>query len=103
NEVRANALFSSVIDGMDIARGSGQAQVIGNLFVANRGSGIDSAAGGGGNLYLDNTVSGNGIGLDGSPSAETSAIRLAATGNTLDRNVIRDNFGAGVLVPPAST
>ncbi len=97
NEVRGNAIGNPSLDGIDIENaGSGNATVSGNLFINNGGVGIDGYQGGGGNSIVNNTVNGNGRGLGTVP--ETAGVRLYSSNNTVDRNIIFDNGGAGIMV-----
>ena len=101
NEVRGNAILDSAQDGIDIVNpGSGNALISGNLSINNGGVGIDGFQGAGGNNIVNNTVIGNGRGLPGSP--ETAGVRLYSSNNTVDRNIIFDNGGAGILVTDTS-
>lgn len=98
NEVRANASASSSIDGISFESLSSSTRIEGNLVIANGGVGIDSWNASGSFIINNNTVSGNGI-LNG----ETPGVRLWGSSNRVEKNLIFNNYGAGVLVQPAST
>lgn len=101
NEVRGNGILDAAQDGIDIVNpGSGNALISGNLSINNGGVGIDGFQGAGSNTIVNNTVTGNGRGLPGSP--ETAGVRLYSSNNTVDRNIIFDNGGAGILVTDTS-
>ena len=93
NEIRSTAMVGLPHDGLDLAYGASGTTVTGNLFVANRGTGVDMYQSGGGNLIENNTVTGNGTGGN-----ETAGIRVFGPGNTVQLNRIENNAGAGVLV-----
>jgi len=101
NEVRYNGINNANLDGLDVENGSGTNTVRGNLFVGNEAAGVDMYQSSGGNTVENNTVTGNGIG----PGAgvESAGVRVYGTGNTVSRNVISANFGAGVLVTSSAT
>lgn len=101
NEVRNNGIGNSNLDGIDIENGSGGNTVRGNSFSGNEAAGIDMYQASGTNTVQNNTVSGNGIGPNA--NVETPGIRLYGAGNTIDRNIINANFGAGVMVTSGST
>ena len=100
NEVRYNGVGNPSLDGLDI-NGSGTATVRGNLFAANEGAGVDMLSSTGGNTIENNTVTGNGIGAGA--GAETAGVRVHGAGNTVSRNVVNANFGAGVMVTSGAT
>ncbi len=92
NEIRSIGEAGSEEDGIDIGNQSSGALVSGNLIEGSAGFGIDTL-GSSGNEIFDNTISNNGIG-----SNEVGGIRLGGDGNSVERNVISDNRGAGVNV-----
>ncbi|ASN82744.1 beta strand repeat-containing protein [Deinococcus ficus] len=97
NEIRGNGIGNSNLDGVDLeGAGSGSHTVRGNLIVNNEGVGIDSYGGQGSNTIENNTVLSNGLGTGA--NLENPGIRLFGTGNTIRRNIITANRGAGVLV-----
>lgn len=100
NEVRYNGVGNPGLDGLDV-NSSGGATVRGNLFAGNEGAGVDMLSSTGGNAVENNTVTGNGIGPGA--AAETPGVRVYGTGNTVSRNVVNANFGAGVLVTSGAT
>lgn len=100
NEIRGNAIGHSNLDGIDV-EGSRDATIRANLFADNEGAGIDSFSSGGGNLVQFNTITNNGIGTGS--NVETPGVRLYGTSNSIERNLIFANFGAGILVTAAST
>ena len=92
NEIRSIGEAGSEEDGIDIGIQSTGALVSGNLIEGSAGFGIDTL-GSGGNEIFDNTISNNGIGNN-----EVGGIRLGGDGNSVERNVISSNRGAGVNV-----
>ena len=104
NEFRGNAVLNKHLDGIDVeGAGSQTATITGNLLADNKGVGIDSYSGNGQNIITDNTISGNGRGTVGATAVETPGIRLYGTANQVARNLIFDNYGAGVMVTSGST
>ncbi len=101
NEVRGNGIGNSNLDGIDIENGSGGNTVRGNLFNGNEADGIDMYQSSGTNTLANNTITRNGIGPNA--NVETAGIRVYGTGNTIDRNIITGNYGAGVMVTSGST
>lgn len=101
NEFRGNGINNSNLDGVDIENSSGIVTVRGNLFTRNEGVGVDSYQSAGGNTIVNNTVTYNGTGPGG--NVETMGVRLYGIGSTVDRNVVANNFGAGVAVVSTST
>ncbi|MDO7874429.1 right-handed parallel beta-helix repeat-containing protein [Hymenobacter sp. ASUV-10] len=95
NEVRSNAKSDANWDGLDFEGTSNSATF--NLFIDNAGQGVDTYNSTGSNTITDNTVSGNGRGIASGPG-ETPGIRIYGNSNTVSRNVISGNYGAGVLV-----
>jgi trimeric autotransporter adhesin len=101
NEVRGNGVGNSNLDGIDIENGAGSNTVRGNLFTENEAAGVDMYQSAGANLVENNTLTRNGIGPNA--NVETPGVRLYGAGNTVSRNVINANFGAGVMVTAASS
>lgn len=100
NEVRGNGIGNANLDGIDIeSAGSMNNTVRGNLFADTEGVGIDTYLSGGANTIVNNTVTNNGIGNGG----ETAGVRIYGSGNTVDRNIIYANYGAGVQVTSSAT
>jgi hypothetical protein len=98
NEVRANGLLHLGTDGIDINGGTINTTVRGNLFAANRGSGVDMFLGGGTNLIENNTITGNGIG-----GTEDAGMRVLGDSNTIRLNIITTNAGSGVMIINANS
>jgi len=94
NEIRGNAIGQPLRDG--VASASGTTTLRGNLIVANGGVGIDTRPSTGSNVVENNTVTGNGIAVGA--AAEIAGLRMGGNGNRIDRNVVFDNYGAGVMV-----
>jgi uncharacterized repeat protein (TIGR01451 family) len=109
NEIRSNGLSSPNLDGVDI-QGS-NASVTNNLFTGNSGQGIDSYHSTGGNTLTGNTITDNGRGTATLTPNETPGVRIYGAGNSISRNIISNNYGAGIMlegaigttVPAAST
>lgn len=96
NEIRGNAIGNAFLDGIDLENRSSNNIVRGNLSTQNGGVGVDSYAGGTGNLIQNNTITGNGRGTQNNP--ETAGVRLFGSNHIVDRNIISGNYGAGVQV-----
>lgn len=96
NEIRGNAIGTGNMDGVHLQGGASASTVQQNLIVDNEGCGIDMFNAAGSVTILDNTVTGSGVSPGG--STETAGIRVWGTGSVVDRNIIHDNFGAGILV-----
>lgn len=101
NEVRGNGIGNSNLDGIDIENGSGGNTVSGNLFTANEALGVDMYQSSGGNVIQNNTITRNGVGPNA--NVETAGIRVYGTSNSIDRNIITSNYGAGVMITSTST
>ena len=99
NEVRGNGINNPGFGGMNIGTGS-TATVSGNLFIASQGPGIDTSQSSSGYTLTDNTVTGNGTGSGA--SLVDPGIRIFGSGNTVSKNVIFSNVGAGILVTSGS-
>ncbi|HEY6351308.1 MAG TPA: SdrD B-like domain-containing protein [Candidatus Angelobacter sp.] len=95
NEVRSNGINNAGLSGLSLNTGSGLI-IQQNLFTGNGGPGIDTNASTGSNTMTDNTVTNNGIGSGG--SLVDPGIRIFGSANSLTRNIIFSNVGAGVLV-----
>lgn len=98
NEIRGNSIYDSRAEGTNMGGNGGGVMVRGNLFVANGGPGIDTAGSTGGNTYVNNTVTNNGLNITGQSNPQTPGIRIQGTNNVIDRNIIFNNYGAGILV-----
>jgi uncharacterized repeat protein (TIGR01451 family) len=94
-EIRSNALGQPARDGLSI-EASGSATVRGNLITSHEGAGIDARTSTGANTFENNTVTRSGIGTGA--TVETPGIGVGGNGSRVDRNILFDNFGAGVLV-----
>jgi hypothetical protein len=102
NEVRSNGQSNATYGGLDI-QGSG-ANATYNLFINNIGPGIDSNGSAGSNVITDNSITSNGRGNSSFTATQTPGIRILGADNTVARNTISNNYGAGVLlVNTAST
>jgi uncharacterized repeat protein (TIGR01451 family) len=74
--------------------------VRGNLFTANFGAGVDMFLGGNTNTIENNTITGNGIG-----GVEDAGVRVISDSNTIQRNIVTNNSGSGIMVindPPTN-
>ncbi|NJM52404.1 MAG: right-handed parallel beta-helix repeat-containing protein [Blastocatellia bacterium] len=71
----------------------------GNLSVNAGGPGFDTSGSTGGNIFENNTVTGNGTLTNG----QTSGLRIQGSNNTIRKNIIGNNYGAGILVRYATT
>jgi trimeric autotransporter adhesin len=98
NEIRGNAIFDSRAEGTNLGGGGSGIMVRGNLFTGNGGPGIDTAGSTGSNVYVNNTVTNNGLNIPSQSDPQTSGIRIQGTNNVIDRNIIANNYGAGILV-----
>jgi len=95
NEIRRSGIGTGTWDCISLLNATGSITIRGNLLTESNAMGFDSIGSGGANVVENNTISGNGL---GGAAAQTAGVRLYGAGNLLDRNVIRDNVGAGVLV-----
>ncbi|HYO64114.1 MAG TPA: right-handed parallel beta-helix repeat-containing protein [Pyrinomonadaceae bacterium] len=100
NEVRGNGINNSNLDGLDVEN-SGTATVRGNLFVGNEAAGVDMYQSSGSNTVENNTITGNGVGAGA--NIESPGVRVFGASNTVARNVVSANFGAGVMVTSGAT
>src|SRR5437867_3352859 len=71
------------------------------LFIGGWGVGIDTFQSSGSNTIVNNTVTGNGVGTGA--SLNDAGIRIFGSGNTVDRNVVSSNVGAGIQVTSGAT
>jgi parallel beta-helix repeat protein len=100
NEIRGCGRSSSGAGAIALL-GTGHT-VSSNLIVDSKGQGIDAYnTTGGSNTFVNNTITGNGIG--NASATETTGLRLNNGGNTIDRNRIYANYGAGVLIGSSAT
>ncbi len=95
NEVRGNGINNPGLGGINLNTGS-TATMQGNLFVNSVGPGIDTNASSGSYTITNNTVTGNGTGSGG--TLVDPAIRIFGSSNTVSKNIISSNVGAGILV-----
>jgi uncharacterized repeat protein (TIGR01451 family) len=102
NEIRGNAIDSTNKDGVSMEAGSSSTTVQGNLVVGQGGVGVDSASATGTLTVQNNTITGNGVGFTSLSIDETPGIRLFGTSNTITKNIIANNYGAGILVQSSS-
>ncbi len=99
NEIRENALGRPVSDGISIHSQTGSFELRGNLIVENWGCATANYASNGGNLYENNTIRRNGIGNLSTTQQDIHGINLwDPPAETVRRNVIAENFGAGVYL-----
>src|SRR5258707_12667450 len=98
NEVRGNAINNSNLDGIDVENSSAHT-ITGNLFIANWGTGIDTFQGTGSNVITNTTVTGNGIGP--TTGLESMGIRIYGSNNSVTKNLVFSNVGAGGPVTTA--
>lgn len=97
NEIRGNGIGNSNLDGIDLETSGTTGNIVrGNLIYANEGVGVDSYGSNGSNTIVNNTITGNGIGSNS--NVETPGVRIYGSGNTIDRNKIYANYGAGVMI-----
>lgn len=92
NEIHGNDQGGGTA-GILIAGGSSTTTIQANLVAVNRGTGADTRGGGPGNVLVNNSMLGNGLG-----ETHTAGIRFGSSGNTSDRNLVVANAGAGIMV-----
>jgi trimeric autotransporter adhesin len=95
NEMRMNGINTYNLDNIDLEYSAG-ATVRGNLLTQSPACGVENYGGSGRNTIQNNTISGNGTST--LANAEVMGVRLYGAGNTVDRNIITGNVGAGVEV-----
>ncbi len=100
NEIRGNAIGNASRDAVSL-EASASDVVRGNRIADTEGCGIDARTSTGSGTFENNTISRSGLGAAGTP--ETPGVRLGGTANRVDRNVLFDNYGAGVLVMSSSS
>ena len=101
NEIRGNGIDHPNQDGISIESNAASGTLRGNLIVGTEGCGVELLSTAGANTVVNNTITGNGVGTG--PTVETPAVRVAAAGNRIDRNIINANFGTGVMIKPSSS
>jgi hypothetical protein len=104
NEIRNSGMDTGDGDGITINAAS-MNTATGNLITGSSSQGIAvTVAGATGNQFINNTVTGNGVGIASSlVQSPGIVLRNGAASTTLDRNVILSNYGAGVQVNNGST
>ena len=92
----------TLVDGEAIfMEADSSATIQGNLFAANYHAAIDMTSSLGNNtLIANNTFTGNTVGTG---ATQLFTIRLLGSGNTIYRNRIYQNYGAGILLPSPGT
>ncbi|MGB8326774.1 MAG: SdrD B-like domain-containing protein [Steroidobacteraceae bacterium] len=98
NEVRANSQVNNFCEAL-VSFSSGHS-ILGNLMIANRGSGLDLYNSTATNLIENNAVTQSGI---ATTLGETAGVRVSGSGGVVRKDVIFNNYGAGVLVPSVSS
>ncbi len=93
NEVTECGFNNTKYDGIDIVINSSGFNINGNYVHHNRICGIDTWQSWGSFVITNNTVTNNGVAND-----ETPGIRVFGSDNLIEKNVIANNFGAGILV-----
>ncbi len=94
NDFAFNALDDAICDGLDVADFCEDNIIRENIFRNNGGNGFDSYNGTGAYLVENNTSVNNGL-----KNVETNGMRIyGAYGDTIRKNIIKDNVGAGILV-----
>jgi len=98
NDFNNNGIDDPICDGLDVANYCEDNIIRENLFRNNGGNGFDSYLATGDLLIENNTVYNNGL-----SGRETSGMRIyGSKGDTISKNIIRDNVGAGILVTSAA-
>ncbi|MFZ4758727.1 MAG: DUF642 domain-containing protein, partial [Burkholderiaceae bacterium] len=92
NELRGNSRESAGADGFAPINTNG-GTFTGNLVTDTGGMGVDVWNGASNGTYTNNTVTRSGLLV-----SEPGGIRIAGSGNTLDRNLLTANYGAGAIV-----
>jgi parallel beta-helix repeat protein len=103
NEIRDSGTETTNGDGLDV-NASPTNTFVGNLVTGTSSQGIVLTAPASGNVFTNNTVTGNGVGIaSGFVQSTGITIRTGIASTLLDRNVIRANYGAGVQVNDGAT
>lgn len=100
NEIRNNSRDSVAWDGIDAQVAN--TKILENLVTNSGGTGIDSFSTGTGATIRNNTSRDNGQKCTPA-TGEPAGIRSYGTNNIIDRNLVFNNFGAGVLVQSTAT
>ena len=98
-ELRGNAIGNGTRSGVSI-EASGTATLTGNLITAHEGAGVDARTATSAVTLTNNTITNSGLGV--AAGTITAGVRLGGSGNRVDRCVLTDNVGAGVLVGSTS-
>jgi parallel beta-helix repeat protein len=101
NEFRRNGIGNANLDAIDIENASGSTTLRGNLMVQSEACGVESYQSSGGNIVVNNTIQGNGLGTGA--GLENAGVRLYGTGSIVDRNILSGNAGPGVMVAATSS
>jgi parallel beta-helix repeat protein len=100
NEFRGFGTLRTNGDAISISE-TASATIRGNLIAGNLYNGIDfTQSTASGSTVVNNTISGNTVGASAS---ELAAVRVLSSNNTLDRNIITQNYGAGVMISNTGT
>jgi hypothetical protein len=103
NEIRDSGMNTADGDGICL-NGATTSTSTGNLIVGSSSQGFVVTAGATSNVFTNNTVEGNGVGIPTSLVQSAGiVVRTTAASTVLDRNVIRANYGAGIQVNDGST
>jgi hypothetical protein len=104
NEIRDSGMDTGDGDGITINAAATNIAT-GNLITGSSSQGVAvTVAGATGNQFINNTVTGNGVGIASSlVQSPGIVLRNGAALTTLDRNIIRANYGAGVQANNGST
>lgn len=98
SELRGNAITDPARAAVSLEASASLAMAQ-SLVALNAGAGVDAATGGGSSVFTNVTFMGNGMGS----GAVTAGLRLAGAGGTIDRCIVRDHRGAGVMVAAGAT
>lgn len=98
NDFAFNATDDPICDGLDVANFCESFTVRENIFRNNGGNGFDTYNSNGSHLVENNTSINNGL-----SNIETNGMRIYGSyGDTIRKNVIKDNVGAGILITSAA-
>lgn len=93
NEFYKNALVNPICDGLDLANTTKGFRVEANLFKSSGGVGFDTYLSAGEHYVVNNTAVNNGL-----LAKETPGMRIYGKQDTLIKNLLFDNVGAGIMV-----
>lgn len=99
-EIRGNAIGNPARDGVSI-EASASAVLRGDVIASTEGCGVDTRTSSGANILENLTISRSGLGAGA--AAQTPGIRLGGASSVVDRCVVFDNVGAGLLAMPTSS